>query len=374
MLDPEEMQGPARFMLDRIARDNPKIDITKPIPISTISEAFQRMRSGSSFGSSSSDEDFITSAEKTSLVPGFGSATKTERVPVPGFGVNAEAPAIKIDEADLKEAEERMRRYDRNNDQVLDENELKEGRWSDAPMQYDRNRDGKLSLQELAMRYARRRVSSVQSTPDSQRRDSMSSSNRKKDDDKDRKEKEKPGLWDKRASYRLGEKDGAPVRPAGLPEWFTRYDTNLDNQVSMPETGKKWDQEALDSFFQFDTSGDGFITVQECLAGVKKGYIFGASGSVASSTQASPSTPTSTGGTPTASKPAAPAGSPAPAAAGIDPRMREWATKQLAKADKDGNGSLSLTEFSGDFAAADSNKDGKIDADEYAANRVSSRK
>ncbi len=205
------------------------------------------MRSGSSFGSSSSDEDFITAAEKTSLVPGFGSATKTERVPVPGFGVNAEAPAIKIDEADLKEAEERMRRYDRNNDQVLDENELKEGRWSDTPMQYDRNRDGKLSLQELAMRYARRRVASVQSTPDSQRRDSMSASNRKRDDDKDRKEKEKPGLWINVPVIAWVKK---MVRRSSrrTPEWFTRYDTNLDNQVSMLETGKKWDQEALDSF------------------------------------------------------------------------------------------------------------------------------
>ncbi len=98
--------------------------------------------------------------------------------------------------------------------------------------------------------------------------------------------------------------------------------------------------------------------MQECLAGVKKGYIFGASGSVASSTPAATSTPTSASGTPTAAKPAAPAGSP------HQPRPDRSThagvgQQTIGQADKDGNGSLSPTEFSGDFAAADLNKDGR---------------
>ena len=52
MLDPDEAQGPARFMLDRMARSNPKIDISKPIPMSLLTESFQQMRSGSSENSS----------------------------------------------------------------------------------------------------------------------------------------------------------------------------------------------------------------------------------------------------------------------------------------------------------------------------------
>ena len=68
MLDPEEAQGPARFMLDRMARDNPNIDLSKPIPMSTLTEALQRMRSGGSSSSGSpmgggGDEDFIMTPE-----------------------------------------------------------------------------------------------------------------------------------------------------------------------------------------------------------------------------------------------------------------------------------------------------------------------
>ena len=58
MLDPDEAQGPARFMLDRMARSNPKIDISKPIPMSVLTESFQQMRSG---GSSSDGRSYGSS-------------------------------------------------------------------------------------------------------------------------------------------------------------------------------------------------------------------------------------------------------------------------------------------------------------------------
>ena len=49
--------------------------------------------------------------------------------------------------------------------------------------------------------------------------------------------------------------------------------------------------------------------------------------------------------------------------------MREWYAKKLKTSDKDGNGFLSPNEYSGDFGKVDTNKDGKIDLDEYAASR-----
>ena len=144
MLDPEEAQGPARFMLDRMARDNPNIDLSKPIPMSTLTEAFQRMRSGGSSSSGSpmgggGDDDFIMTPEKSSLVPGF--STKVTVIPVPGFGVSGEAKNVPVEESDLREAESRLRSYDKNNDKMLDESELKEWRSSDPPLSYDTRED-----------------------------------------------------------------------------------------------------------------------------------------------------------------------------------------------------------------------------------------
>lgn len=49
--------------------------------------------------------------------------------------------------------------------------------------------------------------------------------------------------------------------------------------------------------------------------------------------------------------------------------MKAWAAKKFKFADKDGNGYLSPDEFKGDFAKVDTNKDGKIDVDEYANSR-----
>ena len=271
MLDPGEMQGPARFMLDRLKRDNPKLDLTRPVPITEIVEAFQRMRSGSLSGSSG-DDDHTLLLEKTNLVPGF-SSTKKQRIPVRGFGVNGKLPRIKLEEHDFREAQERLRRYDRNGDQALDADELKEGRWTNSPMQFDRDRDGRLSLPELALCYAQHRTSIP---PGSMRHDSQGGNAiPKREKDRDRKEKEKPGLFDERSSYRTGDKDGV-VRPAGLPDWIINLDANRDNQVSMNETGWTWNQDTLTSFFQFDINRDGFITSKECMIGIKDGYTFGA--------------------------------------------------------------------------------------------------
>lgn len=110
MLDPDEMRGPARFLLDRLKRDNPTLDLTRPVPIATIIEAVQRTRSGSSSGRGS-DDDFVPLHERTHLVPDFSMSNKA-RIPVRGFGVNGELSKIKVEVHDLREAEERLRRYD----------------------------------------------------------------------------------------------------------------------------------------------------------------------------------------------------------------------------------------------------------------------
>ena len=377
MLDPDEAQGPARFMLDRMARSNPKIDITKPIPMSVLTESFQQMRSaGPSYGSYGSLDEETPILEKNSLVPGFASI-KVEKAPVPGFGASGEKFSVQIDERDLKEADERIGRYDRNRDQQLDENELKEGSFSGTPMQYDKNGDGKLSRQELATRQARRRIASGSPTETSQRKED-SSGKRLRDTKNDFKndigddKKDKSNPFEKRSSYRVADAEGKTAAPTGLPEWFGRNDTNTDKQVSMAEYSKKWTQDAIDDFLRFDTNGDGYITSKESLAAVKKGFIPGAASSLTAS--APPSTPSTTGMSAAPSSPSTPSIKPS-APATTDSKaaeMKAWYATKLKKDDKDGNGFLTPDEApdAAKFALMDINKDGKIDLDEYVAARA----
>ncbi len=168
VLEPDETEGRVRGFLERITSGIGGVNLDRPIRIDQLARAMERMRqegggrdprnegegrgeqAGSSSGSGSEP-----------LVPGFG--IELDLPPVPGFGSDAAAVLIKIEEADRRQAEERVRRYDRNGDGMLSKEELQEGRWSDDPMQYDRNRDGRLTVDELAMRYAKRRVAETTS-------------------------------------------------------------------------------------------------------------------------------------------------------------------------------------------------------------------
>jgi Ca2+-binding EF-hand superfamily protein len=396
-IDPEEMEGPARFMLERMARGNPKIDMSKPIPISAITDAMSAFRrdresswggsswGGSSWGGSSSEES--SSSEVKVLVPGFG--IKKELTPVPGFGSNPNQVAVKTEEQDLREADERISRYDRNRDGILDAEEIKEGRWSDDPMVFDQNADGKLTRDELAVRYAKRRMGSSSSTSSS----GASSSSRdsrdrggmtvdRRDSDKKEKEKEFVNPFEKISSYRTTDRDGNPKRPTGLPEWFTRKDIDFDNQVSMREFASKWTSDVVEDFDRFDTNLDGFITAKECQIAVKKGYIPGASSS--SSPSQSSSTDDKTAGPSSASgssattermgSPSSGSKSPSSANSAIDDRMKEWVAKKIKPMDKDGNGKLDPAELKVyaadyDFATVDLNKDGLVDVDEIVIHR-----
>ncbi len=159
MIDPDEQQGPAQFILQRMARTMP-IDLSKPIPISKLTGAMEQMRSSGGFrGGSppSSGESSSSSAkeEKQPLVAGFG--TDFEFPLVPGFGEGAEFDTVQITDEDRRYASDRFRRYDRDKDGFLNKAELASGRWSDDPFQYDRNGDGKLTVDEMALRYANRR-------------------------------------------------------------------------------------------------------------------------------------------------------------------------------------------------------------------------
>ncbi|MCG8651486.1 MAG: EF-hand domain-containing protein, partial [Pirellulales bacterium] len=158
VLDPQEQQGPAQFLIGRIQQVDPSVKPGQPIPLKKITEGFEKMRaeregqSPSTSSRSSSSADQALTVEL--LVPGFG--LEEEPTPLMGFGATAEMLSVVVTEADEREAAERMRRYDRNRDGYLTKDELS-SRFAGNPMDFDRNRDGKLSQSELAVRYARRR-------------------------------------------------------------------------------------------------------------------------------------------------------------------------------------------------------------------------
>jgi Ca2+-binding EF-hand superfamily protein len=312
------------------------------------------------------------------LVPGFG--VKIQKNPVPGFGSSAQSFSVKVEERDLRDADERMRRFDRNSDGAIDESEYKESKWGEPLSQWDRNKDSKLTREEVASRYARRRE--LRDTKGQGQEGDKRGGNDGNRGGQNNQAEEKKGStrpFEKQASYRITDSTGAAPRPAGVPEWFIRDDTNGDNQVSMNEFARKWDAATLEDFYKFDTNQDGYITAKECLAGVKKGYLKGSSSSGASSSS-SPTASASAGGDAsgsasngTGSPMAAAASSPAASSgANSDPNFA-FAKRRIDKADKDKNGFLTPDEWSEStkFADVDKNGNGQIDIEEYVQYRKS---
>ncbi len=356
MIDPEEAQGPAQFFLQRLAQNNPKIDLKKPVPIDQLTAEMDRMRGGG--GGDSGGQSSSSSDEPELLVPDF--RLTSEPLPIEGFGSGSSLFNVKVEERDLKEAEDRLKRYDSDKDGVLSEAELKAGRWSDDPLQYDRNRDGKLSKSEMAVRYANRRVQD-----EGQKSASNNSGGRGGNDSRgwNRSEKnpqeESPAPVDRfgdAKSYRSSV--SATEKVSGLPDFFARSDANGDGQVLMSEFSSSWSAETLEEFLKWDLNKDGIILPQECInalaAGARvSGATAGAGGS-SSSTQS-------------ASRPASSGSSE------LGGSQMEWAKRQIGKYDLNSDGQLTANEWEKMIikpTGADGNGDGVITADEYAAFRA----
>ncbi|MCA9134573.1 MAG: hypothetical protein KDA45_15505, partial [Planctomycetales bacterium] len=363
MIDPEEAQGPAQFFLQRMAQNNPKIDLKKPVPIDLLVGEIDRARGGRG-GRGDSDEDSNSASQEPELlVPDF--SLKTTPAPLEGFGSGSALFNVKVEERDLKEAEDRMRRYDSNKDGQLSPDELRRGRWSDDPMQYDRNRDGQLNKAEVALRYANRRVSTEEQRSSADNASASGRGGRGGDTGwgrgrgREENEEETKGAVNRfgdAKSYRsLLEPSG--TKSQGLPDDFARWDANGDGQVLMNEFSSAWSQETLDEFLKWDLNHDGVITAQECLAAIAGGMRVGAS--------------TSSSGSATAAKPASASTSQGSAALGGS--QLEWAKRQIEKYDKNNDGQLTANESEKMIikpTGADENGDGVITIEEYAAFRA----
>lgn len=346
VLDPDEQQGPAQFMIQRIQSSDPSIKPGQPIPLKKITDGFQKMREQQGGGDSDpnrpSDDDLLT---PELLVPGFG--IESDPIPLMGFGAAAEMLSVAVTEADEREANDMIRRFDRNRDGVLSGDEIS-SRFSGNPLDFDRNKDGRLTASELAVRYARRR----EGREDSERRDDRGR-------DRGRTEQvEIPDVFNGRKSYRATAGRGVPE---GLPGFFTDKDANGDGQVTMAEFSSDWSNEVVQQFFSSDLNRDGVITSEEALRAVENPGIGNAMASVSS------------GGKPASTSSAAPAAPSGP----IDDKYIKVGQRIIERYDKNGDNALTASEWEKMLmspADADGNRDGRITVEEYGAWMMSREK
>jgi len=381
MLDPDEMEGPAGFMIARMKRDDPSISTDKPIPISKLKEGFEKMRAargggggddrggrGGWGGRGEQDENQRAADEKISqemiaqpLVPGFGlPETEVLMEPLMGFGSAAELMMVEVTPADQADAEQVLRRFDRNRDGLITTEEVNRY-WKGNPFDFDRNGDKKLQLNELAIRSARRRAIESSETVQAIRTGKKPGEKPKPDA---KKEGEAVDLYKGRKSYMVN----VAKLPDGLPGWFAARDADGDLQVSMSEYSSIWNNDIVAEYNRFDTDGDGVVTAKECLQAVESGA--SAATAVAANTASAP-TPTTMASTTAAGTTTPAAANPAPAAAGTAPneKMMALATRIISRNDKNGDGVLTGAEWKEmfmDISPADADKDGRITATEYA--------
>lgn len=154
---------------------------------------------------------------------------------VPEQHVQRRADDSNTEDPVLRNAQSLLQLYDQN--QQREEWGHLKGRWGEA----DRDRDGKLSLDEMTYRMA------AYTQPGAEKLDGETLLRR-----------------------RFRPLPPAERLPAGLPTWFAEKDTNRDGQVMMSEFAREWPAEKLAEFKRYDRNGDGIITPRECLAGMKK--------------------------------------------------------------------------------------------------------
>lgn len=229
-------------------------------------------------------------------------------------------------------------------------------------MDFDRNGDKKLTINELAIRTARRRI--VESSPEVA---SIRNGGRSSDRDRDRGRRDRSDsqpaepldFYNGRKSYL----SNASKLPDGLPGWFATRDQNADMQVEMSEYADSWTQATVDEFNRFDRNGDGVITTDECRLAVESG--------VSATSVATSPAPTQPGDAPS------PAAMPTTAAGGgsklpqvTDEKLISYAQRIISRNDTNGDGALTANEWQSmliDVTPADADKDGRVTIPEYAA-------
>lgn len=299
MISPNEVSSARRPFYEGLVR-RAGLDPNSTISVQALRDALVQRRSGGSRDSGQTEGAGKTGGDASkpaaSLVPGFGPSAPATLVP--GFGPPSAAKSVtssgtgsgttpspagasnststasvpappaspppapsssapvssptssenRVDDRVRKYAEAMLRQYDKNKNNVLERDEWSQMRstWHDA----DTNRDGVITLDELAARMAN--FSRSRSGPSSSPSTTMVAA------------APSGGAAAPRRSIRFL----LPHErlPAGLPDWFLRKDADADGQVSMAEYARSgWSNALAEEFMKYDLNGDGIITPEECL-------------------------------------------------------------------------------------------------------------
>ncbi|HTQ38108.1 MAG TPA: hypothetical protein VMJ32_03720 [Pirellulales bacterium] len=328
MLEPSELNDRARFMLQRAG-----LNTDGPISIEKATAAFDQMRNQGGGGGrfnrggegspgnvansgdasrENKEEDntpplvppFGESVDAPS-VPGFGedlvlatasftgdsqvatassggASSSSTSAPAGGSSSSASSSSGATDDAKIRGyAASMMKQYDKNGDGVLEKEE-----WSQMSNgeRYDRNHDGKVTLDEIvetlknwnhddSASMASRSDSSGSSGAGASR--TSSSGSTATADAAGGNPGGSRGLGGRRdngpgpssGSTATGKHYLTPKErlPEGLPDWFAQDDADGDGQVSMHEFASTWTESKLAEFAKYDLNGDGFITPDEVL-------------------------------------------------------------------------------------------------------------
>lgn len=308
ILEPEEITPLARPYLERIARSH-RLSVDRPNPIAKYQEA-ARVYYAKQNGVTGKDID----PEKERSVRSFRPRDKDPIIPE--FGL----PEVKYryEQRDLEEADDTIRRWDRDRDGSLDFREVQRAKWTHRdPFNTDFNGDERLSRLELAQRYARRRMLSDEAGelarkawrtggeirwPEGERE----GDDRRKRDDWWRRGGDKFWLtasilsrFDSNRNGRLeadetnglglpiglidADLDGELTRDElfaytkdlqdqtgdlteGLPGWFYELDENRDQQITLVEFATEMTEARVNEFVALDGNKDGLLTASEILA------------------------------------------------------------------------------------------------------------
>ena len=135
-----------------------------------------------------------------------------------------------------KFAESIMKRYDKNENRVLDKDEV--GTWAKA----DKNRNGKVTMDELIVWLRTFQRSGSSASGGSKQREGSTG---------------RPEFYRYRPPHERLSSD--------VPDWFKEKDKNADGQVAMAEYATRWTDATLEEFNGYDRNGDGMITPAEAL-------------------------------------------------------------------------------------------------------------
>lgn len=389
-IDPNEMEGRARGFLESIARDN-NLDLSKPIPNDKLRDIMKARFQGGGSSRSSGGSSSSRSAAPAPAVKAFGVSTTGPTPTVLGFGDSAGADSWdalrrKYDPKIIERTEDSMRRYDRNNDGVLDEKELKENRWdSGHPLDFDKNRDGKVQRNEMAERYKQRYSSGYYDNRGGDRGSygggppqivSMSSSSSSGSSRGPTPLTGSSGGSSSSGSSGSSSSGGAPDdRMMKYAEGLLKqYDTNKDGTLQREEWSKMRSESQ-----KADRDGNGLITKEELaaqLADYSKGRSGGSSSTSSSSSGSGSSGSSYSRSPPSGSRYSSSGSSTARTSGGVktyrflSPAERlpsglpDWFTRN----DADGDGQIAMAEFSSswddqkaaEFTRWDRNGDGVI--------------